>query len=556
MKQTNKIKYFVYLRKSSEGEDRQVQSIERQLDEVNKLARSLGIIFTEKDIFSESRSAKTPGNRPEFERMVNEIKKGKANGIICWHVSRLSRNPLEAGIIHQLLADGKILSIWTKEREYKPGDNQIIMSVESSMSSQYSRDLSKSVKSGLEKKLKNGIAPISAPLGYLNTKQQEHGSNSIIVDPERFPIVRKIWDMMLTNMYTPPQILEKANNEWGLRTRVAKVRGGKPISRSTIYRILTDPFYTGQFYYNGDLYQGVHKPMITMDEFDKVQIILGREGKARPKQHFFTYTGLIKCGECGCAITACEKDKITKTTGEFKKYILYYCTRRKKGTENCSQKKTTSLVKLESQIVEELGKITISKTFQDMALEVLREDYAIIAREEQAIYDSQLKELSTLETEIKNIFQMRIRDSIDDDTFKEETKDRELKIARLKTTLRDQEQGARKTIQETEDKFIHITRLKERFENGTLEEKKSIFVSLGWNYTLKDNKLFISKHNWINSVENKKEAIESQISSLELDNSLTIKGKSDAFASLHPVLRTLVDEVRTEIMKERHSLTH
>ncbi len=538
MKNNNNIRYFGYLRKSGEGEDQQVQSIERQQDEVDKLTKRLGITVLK--FFSESKSAKSPNNRPEFTEMIKRITKGEANGIVCWHLSRLSRNPLEWGIIQQLLADRKILSIQTRDREYLPDDNQIIMSVESGGTSQYSRDLSKSVKSGLERKLKNGIAPISAPLGYLNTKQQEHGSNSIIVDPQRFPIIRKMWDMMLDGICSPPQIRDIANKDWGLRTRVAKIRGGKPISRSTIYRIFTDPFYAGLFYYKGKLHQGIHEPMITMDEFDKVQIMLGRDGKPRPKQHFFTYTGMMTCGECGCAITACEKDKIIKTTGELKKYVFYYCTRRKVGSENCTQKKVIPLKDLEEQIVEELEKVTISDTFKEMALELLQEDYAVTAREEQTIYDSQLRELSVLETELKNIFQLRIGGRIDDDKFEMETSDREKRIIRLKASISEKEEAARHTIQVTEGRFTHATKLKERFENGSMEEKKSIFISLGGNYVLKDRKLSINKHKWLISLSIKKECIESPISAWELATA-SPERKREAFASLRPLLRSRWD---------------
>lgn len=95
--QNTKIKYFVYARKSSEGEDRQVQSIERQHDENKKIISRFGLKVV--GSFSESRSAKLPYNRPAFSEMIKRIEKGEANGIVCWHLNRLSRNPLESGIL-------------------------------------------------------------------------------------------------------------------------------------------------------------------------------------------------------------------------------------------------------------------------------------------------------------------------------------------------------------------------------------------------------------------------------------------------------------------------
>jgi len=75
---------------------------------------------------------------------------------------------------------------------------------------------------------------------------------------------------MLTGAYTPPQILEIANEKWGFHTRKFKNIGGKALSRSVIYEIFTNPFYSGSFEYQGQLYRGSHEPMITVEEYDRV----------------------------------------------------------------------------------------------------------------------------------------------------------------------------------------------------------------------------------------------------------------------------------------------
>src|SRR3989344_8654721 len=92
----DKIKYFLYARKSSESEDRQMASIESQIVELQKIAREYGLEVA--DIYSESRSAKEPG-RPVFNEMLQDIQAGKANGIICWKLNRLARNPIDGGQI-------------------------------------------------------------------------------------------------------------------------------------------------------------------------------------------------------------------------------------------------------------------------------------------------------------------------------------------------------------------------------------------------------------------------------------------------------------------------
>ena len=80
-------KYFIYARKSSESEDRQMASIDSQVDELKKLAKDFNLEII--DTFQESQSAKGPG-RPIFNEMLVRISKGEATGILCWKLNRRS----------------------------------------------------------------------------------------------------------------------------------------------------------------------------------------------------------------------------------------------------------------------------------------------------------------------------------------------------------------------------------------------------------------------------------------------------------------------------------
>lgn len=90
------IEYYIYARKSTEDEDRQVLSIESQIDELKKIAQEKGLKIL--DILSEAASAKVPG-RSVFNRIMKDIQNRKAQGVLVWHANRLSRNSKDTGDI-------------------------------------------------------------------------------------------------------------------------------------------------------------------------------------------------------------------------------------------------------------------------------------------------------------------------------------------------------------------------------------------------------------------------------------------------------------------------
>ena len=182
----------MYYRKSTDSEDRQIQSIEDQKTELSKLIRRKDINIV--GSLEESMSAKKPG-RVEYNKMINLIKSGKANGIICWTLNRLARNPVDGGEIQWLLQNGIIESIITPSREYLPTDNIIMMAVELGMANQFVIDLSKDVKRGMASKVNKGWRPTKAPLGYINDYSGLKGEKKIFIDKVRSDTVRRMWDL-------------------------------------------------------------------------------------------------------------------------------------------------------------------------------------------------------------------------------------------------------------------------------------------------------------------------------------------------------------------------
>ncbi|GFO80533.1 MAG: hypothetical protein A49_01600 [Methyloceanibacter sp.] len=355
------VKYVLYARKSAESDDEQAHSIDDQVAALTKLAaeRNLSVV----KVLREAHSAKTPGDRPVFEAMIKQIEAGKASGILCWHLSRLARNPVDGGRIQWLLLQGTIQSIITPEAEHTPSENAVLLSLETGVATQYIVELMKSVRRGLQRKLEEGIRPTLAPIGYLN----ERYDRTIVPDPERFPLVRKVWDLMLSGQYRPKEILAAAK-EWGLTTRPTRKQPSRPPSKGLIYKLLGNKFYAGVIVYGPHEYPGKHQPMVTLEEFERVQHLIA--GRNKPVHHHYerAFTGLIACGECGRAITAETKTKWTADHEHAHFYTYYHCSHSDKE-KYCAQRHGLREEDLTAQIAAEVNRFVPAPPFDNWARE-------------------------------------------------------------------------------------------------------------------------------------------------------------------------------------------
>jgi len=496
------LKYFLYARRSIEKSDKEerVASIESQISEMEEVAQKQGLKIV--DRFYETKSAKKPYMRDEFQKMIEQIQKGKANGILCWKIDRLARNPVDEGTIKYLLQEGVIQNIKASDRDWYPDDNVLLASVEFGVATQYSRDLAKHIKRGLRQKAENGHRPAIAPLGYENTRQWGKGHEEILVDEVRFPLLRKVFDLALTGQHSVLELTKIANEEIGIRTKGYKVsRSDKKISRTNMYRILTNTFYYGEFEYpekSGNWYQGKHKPMITKEEYDKIQFLLGRKDRPRstPK-HEFAYTGLIKCAHCGASITAEEKWKHQKN-GNVHHYIYYRCTKR--GKKECTSRPVRVEV-IDKGVMDFLKKIKIPKDFHDWAITTLKEMHQEEAKDRDSILYDKQKQYKEVVKKLDRILEMRIAEEMTADQYSTKKSELESEQRTLKSYLDNIDQRISNWMEEVEKILDFSVKVCDTFKKADVKQKRQILASLGYNHFLKDEKLIVQAVNPILTVE-------------------------------------------------------
>jgi site-specific DNA recombinase len=506
------IKYFVYIRKSSDREDAQTLSIDAQKREIKKFSENHKLKIV--GYFEESASAYKTG-RPKFNEMLSQIEKGKANGILVYHLTRVARNSFDGGRVIYMMDEGSVREIRTPEKAYysHTSDDKFMMQIHFAMAKKSSDDTSQYVKRDIQSKILKGEYPISAPIGYLNldkygritgrrydNKKQEileriaseenRSLRRIEADPTLAPLIVEIYNLYATGLYSIDQLRLKSF-EIGIRGDRSKTM----FAKATLLRILSNPFYYGAIPWTGKIHEPEEFPeetrhfgIVEKKLFREVQDILSNKSRPRKQVHNHKYTGIVRCGECGCMITA-----------ELQKNVVYYrCTKKKKifGI-NCSQKYLTE-EDLENQIQREIKKYVIPEEFAVWALEVLNKNNERESSGKKAILAQQRKQLTQIEQQLSQLLKMKISvgnknsEMLSDEEYISQKNEILEEKQILKEKIADIEQSSDNWLEQCEQFFDFAVNCEKKWENGSPEMRRMIFSLLfGSNATLEDKILHI-----------------------------------------------------------------
>ena len=387
------MKYFLYARKSTDEEDRQVRSIDAQLTEMRELAEAESLFVARE--FIESKTAKTPG-RPIFNDMIERIEKGEAEGILAWHPDRIARNALDGGKIIHLLDAGELQALKFKAFWFENSpQGKFMLSIAFGQSKYYVDNLSENVWRGIREKLRRGEYPGKAPVGYLN----DPTTRMIIQDSERAPLVQRMFRAFATDRYNLAELREMTI-AWGLVNKRQH-----PIALAWFCKLLSDPFYVGMFRYDGFMYEGSHDALVSSRLFHRVQKILIRRRSRRRSnnQKRFAFRGMMRCGECGGTITA-----------ETQKGHNYYrCTKRKGPcTLRCLR---------EEDLVDQLRKSVRSVSLTTERVERMRTEIhgwqTAGNRRLQEVTAQHREEIDKCSMRLERLESLRIDRVVDEDTY-------------------------------------------------------------------------------------------------------------------------------------------
>ena len=312
-------KFFLYARKSTDVEDKQVLSIEAQLQELRDYAKQENLDIARE--FVEKQSAKIPG-RPIFNKMMECLEKGDADSILAWHPDRLARNSVDGGKIIYLLDTKKLASLKFPTFWCEPTpQGKFMLNMAFGQSKYYVDSLSENTKRGLRQKVRRGEYPSLAPIGYINDSR----TKTVIVDKKQAPVIRQAFELYAQGNQT----LEKIGIFLEQNHLVSRIGQRIHISRATF--ILSNPFYYGHFRYAGEIYEGKHEPIVSKKLWDIVQEVMKMKSRPRhkTKDEPQAYCGLISCATCGMMVTGEYRVK-TQKNGTQHFYTYYHCSKKSK----------------------------------------------------------------------------------------------------------------------------------------------------------------------------------------------------------------------------------
>ncbi len=398
-------RFFLYARKSTDVEDKQVRSIEDQIAELRAFAEKENLEIV--DVLIEKQSAKIPG-RPIFNEMIKRIEKGEAQGILAWHPDRLARNSVDGGKIIYLIDCGRIAALKFPQFWFEPTpQGKFMLNIAFGQSKYYVDSLSENTKRGLRQKVRRGEYPSLAPVGYINDSR----TKTVVVDKKRAPIIRQAFELYAEGNHR----LENISDFLAQNKIVSK--SGKKIHITRTTFILSNPFYCGLFRYAGEIHEGKYEPIIAKKLFDKVQEVLKQRGRPRHKSKIEpqVFCGLLRCGACGMMITGEYRVKKQKNGNEHY-YTYYHCTKKRKDfkcPEPCIRQE-----KLDEQISSLLQKVSLRPDWAEKLQTRLEKDKKESAQSVSAFVQEAREKIKIITTKLQRLLDGYLEQDIDREIYR------------------------------------------------------------------------------------------------------------------------------------------
>ena len=476
------MKAIILARVSTEEQKEAGNSLPAQIERLENYCKRKDFEIVKNLSFDESAYK---SQRSEFETILNDIKLYKEKIVVCFDkVDRFSRNVFDksVSVLYELAMQDKI-------ELHFASDNLIINSkisatekfhfgINLNLAKYYSDAISDNVKRAYEQKLRNGEWIGRAPIGYKNI-DLENGSKSIVFDQDRYFLVKEIFELYASGKYSMKG-LAKFMKEKGLRND----RTNTPITTSQVEKILKNPFYYGMMRVKNRLYPHKYKPIISLNLYNKAHDVINSYNRQNFKRTNkpYIFRGLIRCKECGCAISP----EIKKG-----KYVYYHCTNYHGNCNNVVWIK-------EEELLEQIEPTLKGLKLTTEAIKELKNELRAVHEVEKAHYEKNLasikKKLEAIDKRLKVMYEDRLDGRITTAEYDERVKEYKEEQQDLWLQCEDHSKADESFYINT-NKILDISsKAWELFKSSEPQEKTQLLNFILQNFYLRDrNLLFETK---------------------------------------------------------------
>jgi site-specific DNA recombinase len=253
----------------------------------------------------EERETAAKRGRPIWNEMLKQLRRGTVDGVIIHKIDRSARNLKDWADLGELIDQGIEVHFANEALDLNSRGGRLSADIQAVVAADYIRNLREEARKGFYGRLKQGLYPMRAPVGYLD----QGAGRSKIVDPVRGPLIRKAFEFYASGKFTIIPLVEEL-----YRLGLRNLTGGK-VSRNGLSTILNNPFYIGlmRLTTTGEVYEGSHEPLISKSLFDDVQDMLSGRFASRTIVHDFAFRRFVACKHCGYSLI-----------GELQKGRVYY----------------------------------------------------------------------------------------------------------------------------------------------------------------------------------------------------------------------------------------
>ncbi len=330
--------YYAYIRVSTQKQGQKGVSLIEQREAIERYAAREHLVIKE---WFEERVTAAKSGRPVFNVMIRNLRQRKVSGIVIHKIDRSARNLKDWAMLGEMIDTGIDVRFTTENLDLHSRGGRLSADLQAVVATDYIRNLREETLKGIYGRLKQGLYPFCAPLGYLNNG----GGQVKTPDPERAPLIRNAFELYATGNYTLASLAS------AMRTRGISSRSGQSLTAKYWSKVLNNPFYAGiiRLHSTGEVFQGKHEPLVSSTLFEQVQRVLKSRSGIRVKRTDFLFRRMLRCRTCNLSLIA-----------ERQKGFVYYRCHSKECRGVCVREDV-----IDNHIIERLKAIEIPKDIAD-----------------------------------------------------------------------------------------------------------------------------------------------------------------------------------------------